>query len=132
MACKVTLCFSILFFLFYYVCGQQHEDIEKDNSVILPPCVACTTLVNSFLAKLQKNSNGYDSILAQTCSGIDWKFGNSLIPNLKKVGSAYNAYLYQIPSAYLNTYLPSTKARYFRCPSPKYENVFNISALGIW
>ena len=80
MDCKVTLCFIVLF-LFYFVCGQ-HEDIEKDNSVILPPCVACTTLVNSFLAKF-KNPLEFNSILAQTCSGIDWKFGNSLILNLK-------------------------------------------------
>ena len=72
MACKVTLlCFSIILSVFFhFVCGQNHEDIDKDNSVILPPCVACTTLVNSFLSKLKINSVEFDSILAQTCSGI--------------------------------------------------------------
>ena len=72
MACKVTLlCFSIILSVFFhFVCGQNHEDIDKDNSVILPPCAACTTLVNSFLSKLKINSVEFDSILAQTCSGI--------------------------------------------------------------
>ena len=60
MACKVTLlCFSIILLVFFhFVCGQNHEDIDKDNSVILPPCAACTTLVNSFLSKLK----GYDRL----------------------------------------------------------------------
>merc|ERR1712156_753664 len=85
MACKVTLlCFSIILSVFFhFVCGQNHEDIDKDNSVILPPCVACTTLVNSFLSKLKINSVEFDSILAQTCSGVS-RGKNQCVENAQK------------------------------------------------
>lgn len=50
--------------------ANRSKEYSAQEKAILPPCGACTTLVNSFNAKYKAGNHDFEELIKQTCSDV--------------------------------------------------------------